>query len=130
MINQIGLQVEIGIKNKFGIYQNILYFYNLNNKDMKLSDFDLYMGGEPCILGKSRKFSFAGGRMLKEYVDEIKSSGKQITQQEFDFMTEHIYYQDQINQNIETENYEECARLLKIKNELVQEKGETITNFI
>jgi hypothetical protein len=28
------------------------------------------------------------------------------------------------------ENYEECARLLKIKNELVQEEGETILNIV
>lgn len=97
---------------------------------MKLSDFELYTGGEPCIPGKCRKYSSDGGRMLKEYMDEIKSSGKQITHQEFDFMAEHIYYQDQINLNIETENYEECARLLKIKNELVQEEGETILLMI
>ena len=97
---------------------------------MKPTDFTLHMGEKPCIPGKSRKFSLAGGRILKEYVDEIKSSGKQITKQEFDFHMEHIYYQDQINMNIETENYEECARLLKIKNELVQEEGNTIMNIV
>jgi hypothetical protein len=97
---------------------------------MKQKEFNLYMGGKPCKPGKSRRFSPAGGKVLTEYVNEIKSSGKQITKQEFDFTCEHIYYQDQINLNIEVENYEECARLLKIKNELVQEEGETILNIV
>jgi hypothetical protein len=97
---------------------------------MERKEITLYMGGKPCKPGKSRRFSPAGGKVLNQYVDDIKSSGKQITKQEFDFALEHIYYQDQINLNIEVENYEECARLLKIKNELVQEEGETILNIV
>lgn len=97
---------------------------------MKPKEFSLYMGGKPCIPGKSRKYSPAGGKVLEEYIDEIRNGGKQITMQEYIFTSEHIYYQDQINLNIEEENYEECARLLKIKNELVQEEGETILNIV
>jgi hypothetical protein len=97
---------------------------------MEPKGFNLYMGGKPAKPGKSKKFSPAGGKVLKEYVDEIRNGGKQITKQEFDFRLEHIYYQDQINLNIEMENYEECSRLLRIKNELVQEEGETILNIV
>lgn len=92
---------------------------------MKPKEYTLYNGGKPCKPGKDRKFSRAGGKVLREYIIEIRNTGKQITKQEFDFKVEHIYYQDQINLNIEIENYEECSRLLKIKNALVQEEGET-----
>jgi hypothetical protein len=92
--------------------------------------FTLHMGGKPCTPGKSRKFSPAGAKKLTEYINGIKFQGRIINKEEFDFNMEHIYYDDLINLNIAIENYEECARLLKIKNNLTQDEGKTILNIV
>lgn len=93
-------------------------------------EFTLHMGERPVKPGKTRKFSPAGSKKLMEYINNIKSSGKDITKEKFDFNLEHLYYEDQINLNIETENYEECARLLQIKNSIVQVEGKTPFNIV
>lgn len=72
---------------------------------------------------KERKpFKFNSMRFLSkeecesiwERLEEAKRLGKVFTSR---MVTEHEYLDHHINENVLTENYEECARLLKIKNE-------------
>jgi hypothetical protein len=74
---------------------------------------------------KERKpFKFNSMRFLSkeecdrmwERLEEAKRLGKVITSHNR-LVTEHEWLDHHINENVLIENYEECARLLKIKNE-------------
>lgn len=79
--------------------------------------FDFYMGGKPCKPIKIRRLSQEEGESMMERLAELRSEGKVLFSEITIRMTEHEYLDYQIQMNVEIENYEECARLLKMKNE-------------
>lgn len=80
----------------------------------KKDNFNFYNGGKPCKPIKIRRLSQEEGEMMMERLAELRREGKVLSAKR---MTEHEYLDYQIQMNVEIENYEECARLLKIKNE-------------
>lgn len=80
-------------------------------------EFELYKGGKPCTPGRIRKLSKEEGESMMERFAELRREGKVLFSERIYGVTEHEYLDHLINQNVEIENYEECARLLKIKNE-------------
>lgn len=86
--------------------------FNLNQ-----NKFELFKGGKPCIPGRIRKISKEDGEAMMERFAELRREGKTLFSERIYSVTEHEYLDHLINENIEIENYEECARLLKLKNE-------------
>jgi len=87
---------------------------------MKKKKFDLHNGGKPCKpfnIQKIRTMSKEEGEAFMERLEELRREGKVITLHKIKRVTEHEYYDHMIKENELIENYEECARLLKIKNE-------------
>jgi hypothetical protein len=76
--------------------------------------FDLFTKGKPCIPGRIKTLSKEEVEKIKELFRE--ANGNVITLKG-KWLSEHEYIDLLINDNIEIENYEECARLLKLKNE-------------
>jgi hypothetical protein len=97
-------------------------------KKKKFIDVDLFKGGKPCTPGKFRELSKEECDSFMERFEEAKRLGKVVTLHKSRMVTEHEYLDHLINENIEIENYEECARILKIKNETPY--SEKITRFI
>jgi hypothetical protein len=79
--------------------------------------FDLFTKGKPCVPGRIRNLSKEEGESMMERLAELRKEGKILFSERTYSLTEHEYYDRLINENIEIENYEECARLLKLKNE-------------
>ena len=79
--------------------------------------FKFFTGGKPCEPGRIRNLSNEEGESMMERILELRKEGKVLFSERTYSMTEHEYYDRLINENIEIENYEECARLLKLKNE-------------
>ena len=77
---------------------------------------DLFTGGKPCTPGRIRNISKEEIGDWMNHLEELKKEGKVHTEVTYS-LTEHEYYDRLINENIEIENYEECIRLLKLKNE-------------
>jgi hypothetical protein len=69
------------------------------------------------INGKVRHLTQEEGEAIMRSLDRLKKEGKVISVERSERVTEHEYIDHQINENILIENYEECARLLKLKNE-------------
>lgn len=82
----------------------------------KKTNLILYKGGKPCIPGKIRFMSKEELERFKQHFEEGKLLGKVIIEKS-KRVTEHEYLDHMIKENELIENYEECARLLKIKNE-------------
>jgi hypothetical protein len=78
--------------------------------------FDLFTGGKPCTPGDLRNLSKEDVEDWFNHLGELIKKGKAQGERTYS-LTEHEYYDRLINENIEIENYEECARLLKLKNE-------------
>lgn len=78
--------------------------------------FELYKGSKPCTPGDLRNLSKEDVEDWFNHLGELIKKGKAQGERTYS-MTEHEYLDHLINQNVEIENYEECARLLKIKNE-------------
>jgi hypothetical protein len=95
---------------------------------MKKKKFTLYTGGKPCTPGRVRILSKEEGESITERLAELRKEGKVLFSERTYSLTEHEYYDRLINENIEIENYEECARLLKLKNETPD--SEERTRFI
>lgn len=93
--------------------------------------FDLFKGGKPCTPGGVRNPSKEEMGDWMNHLEELRKEGKVSVEKTYS-LTEHEYYDRLINENIEIENYEECARLLKIKNETPysQEKTRIISENI
>ena len=85
--------------------------------DLNQNKFELFKGGKPCIPGRIRRLSQEEGESMMERFAELRREGKILFSERIYSVTEHDYYDRLINENIEIENYEECARLLKLKNE-------------
>ena len=75
--------------------------------------------------GKRKSFKIKNFRALSkeecerlmEHLEEARKLGKVVTIHSSKRVTEHEYLDHMIKENELIENYEECARLLKIKNE-------------
>ena len=81
---------------------------------MKKKKFELFTKGEPCIPGRIKKLSKEQFELLKDKLGVVEGN---VVAFQGHWLTEHEYLDLLINDNIEIENYEECARLLKLKNE-------------
>jgi hypothetical protein len=84
----------------------------------KKIDVSFYTGGKPCKpIRNVRFFSKEEMEGMVERLKELREEGKGVTIHKSKRVTEHEYYDFMIEKNIEIENYEECGRLLKLKNE-------------
>ena len=82
----------------------------------KKTNIILHKGGKPCIPGKIRTISKEQLEEFKKHFEEAKLLGKAVIEKS-KRVTEHEYLDHMIKENELIENYEECARLLKLKNE-------------
>jgi hypothetical protein len=85
--------------------------------DINQRKIDFFTGGKPCVPGRVRFMSKEEIERFKEHFEEAKKLGKVVTLEKNQKVTEHGYLDHMIKENELIENYEECARLLKIKNE-------------
>jgi hypothetical protein len=74
-------------------------------------------GKKPFKIKNFRVLSKEECERMMERLEEAKRLGKVVTIHKSQRVTEHEYLDHMIKENELIENYEECARLLKIKNE-------------
>lgn len=96
-------------------------------KKKKIVEVKFLMGGDPCKPKKIIRLSKEQGESMMERLEELRKEGKVLFSERIQSMTEHEYYDHEIQRNIEIENYEECARLLKLKNETPHSEDKTRT---
>lgn len=87
---------------------------------MKKKKYIFYNGGKPCTpfnTSKIKPMSKEDSEALMKRLEEAQRMGKVITFHQVKKVTEHQYLNHMIKENELIENYEECARLLKLKNE-------------
>lgn len=82
-----------------------------NNVNLPLRKVELYTKGEPC-----KRMTEEESKRFHEMFKEMKLMNKVDTEENIR-VTEHEYYDYYIKENELIENYEECSRLLKLKNE-------------
>jgi hypothetical protein len=94
--------------------------------------FVLYTRETPTSPRKVINLSDEMGIYIMKHLNRLKRDGKVLNAVKVDTVTEHDYLENEIQYNVEVENYEECARLLKIKNETPysEEKTKTIRETI
>jgi hypothetical protein len=99
---------------------------------MKKNKIILYTKETPTSPRKVINLSDEQGELIMKHLDRLKRDGKILSAHKVDTVTEHDYLEYEIQNNVEVENYEECARLLKIKNETPysEEKTKTIRETI
>jgi hypothetical protein len=99
---------------------------------MKKNKIILYTKETPTSPRKVINLSDEQGELIMKHLDRLKRDGKILKAYKVDTVTEHDYLEYEIQNNVEVENYEECARLLKIKNETPynEEKTRTIRETI
>ena len=99
---------------------------------MKKNKFVLYTRETPTSPRKVINLSDKMGVYIMKHLNRLKREGKVLSAMKVDTVSEHEYLENEIQYNVEMENYEECARLLKIKNETPhsEEKTKTIREII